>query len=91
MEDLFVKVNWPEIQDFQTEEYEKRYNEEVEFSAETNCWFVPLAFFNEINAKKTLIVDKDDSVRINDLVSIGEQLSEGMIGGSTENTTWVLL
>lgn len=91
MEELFVKVSWPEIQDFQTDEYVDRYEEEIDFSAETNCWFVPLSFYNEVNAKKTLIIDKDGPVKINDLISVGEQLGDGMIGGSTENTTWVLL
>ena len=90
MDELFVKVDWPEIQDFQTEEYANRYEEEIYFSAETNYWFVPLSFYNEVNAKKTLIIDKDGPVKINDLISVGEQLGDGMIGGSTENTTWVL-
>lgn len=90
MDELFVKVNWPEIQDYQTEEYADRYEDEIDFSAETNCWFVPLSFYNEVNAKKTLIIDKDGPVKINDLISVGEQLGNGMIGGSTENTTWVL-
>ena len=70
MEELFVKVSWPEIQDFQTDEYVDRYEEEIDFSAETNCWFVPLSFYNEVNAKKTLIIDKDGPVKINDLISV---------------------
>lgn len=90
MDELFVKVDWPEIQDYQTEEYADRYEDEIDFSAKTNCWFVPLSFYNEVNAKKTLIIDKDGPVKINDLISVGEQLSDGMIGGSTDNTTWVL-
>lgn len=91
MNELFVKVEWPEIQDFQTEELEERYDTEVSYSAEENVWFVPLELYNEVYDKRSLIVDKDNDVYLNDLHKIAEQISQGYTGGSTNNTTWTLV
>ena len=38
---IFVKVEWPEIQDYMER---KDYNENVFFDPRKNCWFIPASW-----------------------------------------------
>ena len=89
MKNLYVKVGYPEIQDYRTY-YEERYIKEIMCTPNNDAWFVPLDLYNEMNKTKTLIVNKDGDVKASDLFTIAEQLSNNMVGGSTVNTSWIL-
>lgn len=93
MSELFVKVEWPEIQDFQTEEFEERFDTEISYSAEENVWFIPLSFYNEVYKVKTLIIGKkaDSKVMMYELSDIADEIENGREKGYTNNTNWELI
>lgn len=90
MNEYFVKVKAQEIQKFQTDEFVERFRNEACFDQNSCLWFIPVGFYNEVFNNSTLIIDKNSDVKMNDLLEIGEQISNGTVGGSTENTSWIL-
>ena len=48
----YIKVAWPEIQDYMDN---PQYKEEVSFDPEKNCWFIPETWEKDFNYKNYII------------------------------------